>query len=72
MKDDKNLKDFWIQDHCSRTYDLRDEIKSRGGYWVPTEKMWRIDGIERGSTTHKVLSACGLHLEEVFSPTKRK
>jgi len=57
--------DWWVKDHSSRSYDLREEIKNWRGYWVPAFKCWRIDGITPDSDAFKVLTASGLALEWV-------
>ena len=57
------LRDYWIIDGDSRTYDLREEIKNWGGYWVPEHKCWRIDGLSRNDPAFKILRKIGLVLQ---------
>ena len=34
--------EYWVLDGTSRSYDLREEIKSWGGWWESTHKNWCI------------------------------
>lgn len=35
-------KEYWVMSGASTSYDLREEIKSWGGFWVPDHKCWAI------------------------------
>ena len=54
-------KTYWIIDGTSKSYDLREEIKAWGGYWVKEHKSWCID--EPCENAMRVLKAAGLILQ---------
>lgn len=57
----KPIKEFWVQSGTSNSYELREEIKNWGGYWVPTHKCWAIaDPCESAKRTLKLI---GLKLQ---------
>jgi len=55
--------DYWILDGAERAYDLKEEIKAWGGYWVPNHKSWRIDNLEKTDHAYLILKKAGLTLQ---------
>ncbi len=56
-------KDYWILDGTSRSYDLKEEVKAWGGYWVKDHRAWRIDCLDKNSNAYNTLKSCGLVLQ---------
>ena len=54
-------KEYWITDGESKTYDLREEIQSWGGYWVPEHKSWAI--LEPCQVALGALKSAGLRFQ---------
>ena len=53
-------KHYWIIDHTSTTYDVKEEIKSWAGFWNKDHKCWEI--INPDDQTKSVLKAIGVKL----------
>lgn len=52
---------YWVLDGTSKSYDLKEEIKSWGGYWVKEHKAWCIDNPDE--TAIRVLKSAGLQVQ---------
>ena len=46
---------YWVLDGAENTYNLREEIKAWGGYWVPDMKNWCIDSLEKTDDAYLIL-----------------
>lgn len=57
------IGDWWVTDHRSRSYDLREEIRNQGGRWMPEMNAWKLVGKENSSDAISVLKSAGLALE---------
>ena len=58
VKDDQ---EYWITDGASRAYDLKEEIKSWGGFWVNDHKSWCILNPDEGLKS--LFKSMGLRLQ---------
>ncbi len=59
---ENEVKLYWILDGRNSAYELREEIKSWGGFWVPEHKAWCIETTEK-SFAYSALNSCGLILQ---------
>lgn len=57
----KPAKEYWIVDGTHKTYDLREEIKSWGGYFVNDHKCWAIT--DPCASAKNVFLSSGLKLQ---------
>lgn len=55
--------DYWITDHRSRAYDLKEEIKNQGGRWSPEFKAWKLVGKDIKDPSLSVLKSAGLGVQ---------
>jgi hypothetical protein len=54
-----NGADYWID---GPSYEMREEIKSWGGYWNEEKRRWQIDNILPGEIIWGAFRAIGLRL----------
>ena len=55
------IKEFWIQNGVSSSYDMKEEIGNWGGYWVPDHKSWAIT--DPCESAKRVIKLIGLKLQ---------
>lgn len=57
----KPIEEYWVQNGTSNSYELREEIKNWGGFWVPEHKCWAITA--PCDSAKRVLKSIGLKLQ---------
>jgi len=59
---DNDYHEYWVLDGANRSFDLKEEIKSWGGYWIPEHRSWCIK-TNKKDIAYKTLNAAGLKLQ---------
>ena len=62
LTEKNNYNEYWVISGTSTSYELKEEIKSWGGWWEPFHKCWCIN-TNKEDVAYKTLTACGLKLQ---------